>query len=384
LNVGAVSVNAGSGGFALNGISITGFPTAQTSYTQGVISLSSGGALTQSLGAILAGAAVDATGTSVILTEDNATGVIAGSSTGTVTGDRFSYNSSNPILVTTLGSAGISSATSIELTSQSGITIDASGSLVAGGFGDAIVLNAGTGGFSNKSTLAANAISTPSGRWLIYAADPASVSKGGLTSAFRHYSGTMANYQPASVTETGNGFIYGAAPGTLIIDTILLTGLASNVEGAAPTAQFGYTIANASTADNEDMALITGSPLFAPALSSTTVAGDYTVSYSSGLSSPVGYTFSSGADLAYTVTAAPPVPVPPPSTITQADLVFEEQINEVVKSITPFTDVGAEEGEPGEEGESSDDKKKKKSVLASAAQGKGAGGNLPENLPVCR
>ena len=35
---------------------------------------------------------------------------------------------------------------------------------------------------------------------------------------------------------------------TLIIDTILLTGLASNVEGAAPTAQFGYTIANASTA----------------------------------------------------------------------------------------------------------------------------------------
>ena len=127
--------------------------------------------------------------------------------------------------------------------------------------------------------------------------------KGGLTSAFRYYGGTYASY--ANPVESGNGFIYASTPGALSVDTTLASGIASNTYGTAPTAIFGYTISNPTIADNEDLALIAGSPVLTPTISSTTNAGYYTVSYLSGLTSTAGYTFISGTGLPYTVNTAP-------------------------------------------------------------------------------
>jgi hypothetical protein len=163
-----------------------------------------------------------------------------------------------------------------------------------------IVLNAGAGSFVNNSSAGAAALSNPGGgRWLVYAASPASVIKGGLTSAFRHYNATYASYAPGSVIETGNGFIYASTPGVLSVDTTLVSGTASHTYGAAPTAVFGYALAG--IFDKED---ISGAAIFTPAISSTTPAGAYTVSYLSGLASAAGYTFIPGIGLPYTVNPA--------------------------------------------------------------------------------
>jgi hypothetical protein len=102
---GALNIGANIDG--LSGITMSGFTSPD-----GVISLISGGALTQSAGAMLGGHAVYAEGASVTLTNANPTGVIAGKATGSSPGDIFSYTSSNAIQVTTVnGFAGIQTAT---------------------------------------------------------------------------------------------------------------------------------------------------------------------------------------------------------------------------------------------------------------------------------
>lgn len=344
-NAAALNIDANIDG--LSGISMPGFVNPG-----GMIFLTSTGALTQSAGALLAGSAVYAEGSKVLLTQANSTGVIAGKATGSATGDIFSYASSNGIMVTTVngfsgiqtasppdavsvvlnaGSAGISQnapifagasthgislntagssminsnmyASTINLQSSGGITLGTGANLAASGAGNAIIMNAGTGGFTNSAAIGAAALNnTGGGRWLVYAASPASVTKGGLTSAFRHYNAVYANY--AAPTETGNGFIYTSVPGVLSVNTTLLTGVASNTYGATPTASFGYAFANPAIADNEDLALVAGAPTFTPAISSVTPAGNYTINYSSGLASAAGYTFVLGAGLAYTVDPA--------------------------------------------------------------------------------
>jgi len=350
-NAGALNIGINIDGVSgiLNGISMPSFANPD-----GVIALISGGALTQSAGALLAGSAVYAEGTKVILNAANPTGVIAGKSTGFSTGDIFNYTSSNAIMVTTVngfsgiqtgsppdpvsvllngGSAGIAlnapilagagarginlnttgnsainnsiSGSTINLHSTGGINFGAAASLNASGAGNAIVLNAGTGGFTNNASAGAGALNnTGGGSWLIYAAAPANVLKGGLTSDFRHYNGTFANYPPANVTETGNGFIYASVPGVLNVDTTLVSGDSFHIFGTTPTAQFGFAISNPASADNEDFTLIAGTPIFDPALSSTTPAGSYTVSYFDGLTSAAGYTFAPGTGLAYIIDPA--------------------------------------------------------------------------------
>jgi len=144
------------------------------------------------------------------------------------------------------------------------------------------------------------------GRWLVYAAAPSNVSKGGLTSDFRHYNATYANYQGRLVTETGNGFIYASAPGALKVDTTLLSGTASNTYGVTPDAVFGYTLSG--FADGEDTADNigrTGTALFDHSFLPYTNAGSYVQKYASGLSSALGYTFAAQNGVAYTVNQRP-------------------------------------------------------------------------------
>jgi len=104
------------------------------------ISLISGGALTQSTGALIGAKAVYAEGSRVALTEGNFTGVIAGKVTGASTGDTFQYTSINGINVNNVGpGSGIQNANgpdavAIELTGtdvsqRAGSAITAAGGL---------------------------------------------------------------------------------------------------------------------------------------------------------------------------------------------------------------------------------------------------------------
>jgi formylmethanofuran dehydrogenase subunit C len=163
------------------------------------------------------------------------------------------------------------------------------------------------------------------GRWLIYAASPANVTKNGLTSNFRHYNATYANY--ASPIEAGNGFIYAslAPTGSISVDTVLASGSAGNVYGATPTATYGYSIAT-SGIDLED---ITGVATFTPVITSVSNAGNYTISYQGGLSAstnalsgpstsfPIAFgSLIAGAGLPYTVTPAQITVVPIAASLT--------------------------------------------------------------------
>ena len=166
------------------------------------------------------------------------------------------------------------------------------------GSGKNLVL-ASAGNYTNTFGVGALNVSG-GGRALIYAANPNSETKNGLTSAFRQYNTVYGG----AIGGTGNGFIYASALGQLNINTILTSGAASNSYGIAPTAVFGYAIGNPTMADNEDLAAIGGSAVFTPTISASSSAGGYTVGYFNGLSSAVGYTFAAGVGLSYTVNPA--------------------------------------------------------------------------------
>jgi filamentous hemagglutinin family protein len=187
-------------------------------------------------------------------------------------------------------------AGSITLQAGRNITMNG-GNLSSTATGNALVLSATN--FSN--TGGSGALSTPNGRWLVYSASPAATTKGGLTSGFRHYNASYASYAPGSVTETGNGFIYGSAAGSLSVNATSTA--ASHTYGATPS--FGYTLSGV-FADSEDNAAsigVSGTPVYS--VTSATPAGSYTVNYVSGLTSTAGYGFTAGTGLAYTVNAAP-------------------------------------------------------------------------------
>ena len=99
------ALNIGSNIDSTSGISIVrdanNFDSANPN---GVVSLISANALTQSPTALLGGKAVYAEGTKVALTEANPTGVIAGKATGAATGDTFAYTSANGVHLSTVNS----------------------------------------------------------------------------------------------------------------------------------------------------------------------------------------------------------------------------------------------------------------------------------------
>jgi filamentous hemagglutinin family protein len=137
----ASGLNIGAGIDGISGIQIQasggGYdPLSPDAY----MSLISGGALTQSAGALIGAKAIYAEGTRVALTEGNFTGVIAGKATGAATGDIFAYRSVNGINVNNVGAgSGIQNASgpdaiAIELTGtdvsqRAGSLITAAGGL---------------------------------------------------------------------------------------------------------------------------------------------------------------------------------------------------------------------------------------------------------------
>ena len=279
-NTGALTVDSVAG---VAGIGISSFANYTAGSANGVIALQSDGNITQTSGAGLSGAAVwaSSSGGSVDLTaasNGNGTGVLAGSASS-----GFAYKSSNTVAL-------------MDVNGHSGISNSSTGNILLSG-----------AGFSNKLTTPFSLPST--GRWFIYVPDPGTVTKGGLTSNFRHYNATYATYSRPAET-TGNGFIYASTPGSISVDTTLTSGAASNTYGDVPTAVFGSKLVG--TFDSED---ISGTATFTPIISSTTSASSYTVSYAGGLKSASGfsgagtttsvsYTLVAGNGLAYTVDTA--------------------------------------------------------------------------------
>jgi hypothetical protein len=174
--------------------------------------------------------------------------------------------------------------------------------------GDGIRLETGYG-FTNQAgsgALVVNNTSGNTGRWLVFSQGPSTSNtvKDGLTSNFRRYNQDSWT-TPNPALASGNGFVYNSGQGSLMIDTTLASGTATNIYGNTPTANFGY---NFHYADLEDTApTVTGTPSFlAAAPSSLTNSGNYYIRYgTSGLSTGGNDTFALGSSVAYSVAKRP-------------------------------------------------------------------------------
>ena len=180
--------------------------------------------------------------------------------------------------------------------------------MTASGNGDAIVLDAGTGHFTNSA--GAGALKAPSGRWLVYSNDPASDNRGGLVYDFKQY-GTSPG---GAILGAGNGFIYTLSPtlnatlsgaanrtydGSNVVNS--LAGLAVTASGAVDgdVATYGYSL-TAATYDNRNAGL-------GKTVTASGTAGPNTVLSSTG--KPVyGYTVNpAGASISAAVGNIAPV-----------------------------------------------------------------------------
>jgi filamentous hemagglutinin family protein len=123
----------------------------------------------------------------------------------------------------TLNINGMITATTINEQATTGITLGSAASLTASGTGNAIILNAGAGNFTNNATTAGAVLSSTAGNWLVYSTSPTLDTLGGLGSLnnFKQYGATYAS----TLLGTGKGLIYSLTP-TL---TVGLTGAVSKV-----------------------------------------------------------------------------------------------------------------------------------------------------------
>ncbi|MFS6826941.1 beta strand repeat-containing protein [Cyanobium sp. ATX-6F1] len=140
-----------------------------------------------------------------------------------------------PVTATTLLGRGATG-----LTLQPGVVLNATAST-----GSALVLDAGTGAFTNLAGAGALAVA-PGARWLVYSASPLTDNRGGLSYAFKQYGITYGSASP--VLGAGNGFLYSATPTV----TASLTGsISKTYDGtvAAPIAAGNYLVSGAIDGD---------------------------------------------------------------------------------------------------------------------------------------
>ncbi|MGH8261575.1 MAG: beta strand repeat-containing protein, partial [Steroidobacteraceae bacterium] len=263
---GAVSV-ANAGSLSVDGVDAGG----------STVNLQAGGTgdLTQT-GALrsVSTLTVDAGGGVVLTNSGNSIQSLAASQAGTAL---QLYNGGGALSIT----GPVSTATGDLLLRTTGDLTVATGGVLDAAHGNVVVSTEGDGNFINDSSQAGSALVVGSGdRWLVYSDTPDLVSgahtvKGGLTSDFRHYgNATYTSYAPASVTESGDGFIYDYATPALTVNAAI-NGTPSQVYGDNPTATLGYTISSG-LVDSEDSAsnVVTGgTPTYSMALSDTLSAG---------------------------------------------------------------------------------------------------------------
>jgi filamentous hemagglutinin family protein len=167
----------------------------------------------------------------------------------------------------------------------------ASGATLAGGTG--ITLKA-AGAFINNA--GASALTSSAGRWLVYSADPAGNTNGGLTPGFIQYKATTATAPNASAAGL-NGFLYALAP------TVTVSGLVGTSEKTydATTANAPLTDANVSRTgflNGEKFALV-GAGTYASAdaangikVTANGTAANYTFTDATGSIPVFGYTLA--------------------------------------------------------------------------------------------
>jgi hypothetical protein len=203
----------------------------------------------------------------------------------------------------TLTSVTASSITAQNAAASNGDIVLASGGVLnATGSGNAVVLAASDQFLNNAG---AAAITTPSGRFVIYSQDWTADTRGGLTGS-NLYNRTYAANPPASLTPTGNFFVYSAQP----ILTVTANA-ASRTYGAANPA-FSASITGLVNGDSAGYAYA-GAAGFSTTTTASSNVGTYVgdiLPNIGTLTSAVGYGFSfAGGNLtidpaALTVTAS--------------------------------------------------------------------------------
>lgn len=160
-----------------------------------------------------------------------------------------------------------------------------SGTVQASGAGDALTIVSSRDFINNGGV---GALSTPSGRWLIYSTDPASDTLGGLTANFRRFSCTFGGSCPT--LGAGNGFLYSTTPMLVITPDALP---AITYGDATPSlAGYSYSVSGYLGGDAADDTL-SGSLDGLTAYTLGSNAGSYGISYNSGtLTSDLGYGFT--------------------------------------------------------------------------------------------
>lgn len=288
LNIGGI--NAGGGDVSLSAV---GVPSAA-----GTGDISEGGAITNA-----ASLTLNATGGVTLNSTANTIGAL-NASTAEAGFDLYDSNGLN------VDGAVKSDSGNMVVRATGNVTLEKGGSLDANA-GDLAVSTEGSGNFINDSSLAGSALSVGSGdRWLVYSDTPNLVSgprtvKGGLASNFRTYAETYATDSPASVTQSGNGFIYDYATPTLVVEAVV-SGSSTQVYGDTPSGKITYKIASGlvDSEDNVSNVITGGTATYNMLLSNNLNAGAYAVKYTGGLTSS-NYTLTADtAGSTYTVTPA--------------------------------------------------------------------------------
>ena len=133
------------------------------------------------------------------------------------------------------------------------------------------------GAFKNYG--GSGAVSVSGGRWLIYAASPSNVIKGGLVPTLYQYNTAYEG----TVAPTGSGFIY-VSP--LRVDANF-TGTLSSAFGSTPSATPGYLLAGLDSSDTTTAVAVTGAASYSNwPIGVSTAAGSYALQYTGGFCAP--------------------------------------------------------------------------------------------------
>lgn len=180
----------------------------------------------------------------------------------------------------------VSGASVLLRTTNNTADITLNGTLTASASGNALTLAAGRNFINNAGS---GALSTPSGRWLVYSTNPANDTIGGLANGFRRFSCSYGGSCPA-FPASGNGFLYSYTP------TLTATpsgGYSVTYGDAAPDLSgYAYTLSGYLGSDSGSDS-VTGSLTGSTPYTQGDNVGSYAVNYSSGsLASAMGYGFT--------------------------------------------------------------------------------------------
>ena len=205
------------------------FTIDQAITQSGTLSLQAAGDVTQAPGAAIKAA-------ELVLRENSGGGSYTLRDSGNAIGTLFANWS--------IGSGGVSLYDSTDLSVKNGSSLAAdgsvliqtagaltlNGSITSNASGNAIVLVAGTT-FTNNAGAAA--LSTPNGRFLVYSQNSANDNVGGLAGG-SIYNATYTGNPPASISASGNQFVYANAASKMLI-TYLVYDSPNNYYGTTAT-----------------------------------------------------------------------------------------------------------------------------------------------------